>query len=213
MTFKTFLAAAMLFVSVGMVSTAGATTISEDMQRIQSAWANAKYEQHGQAQFDAFESVLSQIQAARTTHPQDLNLKVWEATTLSSYASAKGGLPALKLVKKARKLLEESLSSSADFEERAFAHAVLGLMYAKVPGKPVAFKNIKKAKAHFEQAMALAPHDMDVHFYYGEFCMLQKERAKAKHHFNVAKEALPAAHHIAEMTTGRLIEIEHGLKG
>lgn len=67
---------------------------------------------------------------------------------LSSYVAVKGGLGALPYVKKARTLLEQAIKTNSRVEN-GFALAVLGTIYARVPGWPVAFGSKKTARSYF----------------------------------------------------------------
>ena len=121
-----------------------------------------------------------------SVRPEYAEAELWYGTVLATYASIKGGVGALKYVKSAKLHLEKSLLLNNKVEE-GFGHAVLGSLYARVPGWPMAFGDKKKAGKHLKTALKISPNSIDANYYYGDFLI---DTGRPKEGMRFLKKAL-----------------------
>lgn len=162
--------------------------VSDDIVTLRQEWAKAKFQTPRSNQINVFENLIRQAEQASGRHPNNPEVMVWHATILSTYASIKGGMGVLKHVKKARDLLERAISMNPRVTN-GFAHGVLGALYARVPGWPVAFGDNKKAENHFKTGLQIDPNGADTNFYYGDFLVDRGEKREAMRYLEKARRA------------------------
>lgn len=159
-----------------------------EVVELRTNWAKAKYQTSPAQQLSAFEQVINEAAAMNDKYPNDPHVMLWYATALSSFAQLKGGVGVLPRVKKARSLLEEALTKQPRIEN-GFGYGVIGAMYARVPGWPVAFGDKKKARAFLQAAVKIDPKGSDSNYYYGDFLVDNGEFEAGRKHLEIAKNA------------------------
>lgn len=176
-------------------------------EAVQKEWTIVKYQAPENEKLKLFEQLIQKIElnAAQDVDP---NFALWHAMTLSSYAQLKGGLAGLKRAKEAKQLLETALEKNGQIGD-GLGHAVLGALYARVPGWPVGFGDKGKATWHLKTAYAISPKSMDVNYYYGDFLATEHNTKAAKFHLNEALKASTPADPI--YAAGRKDEINRAL--
>ena len=165
-----------------------AATPEELIRPIQEQWAEIKYRQPAKQQADLYQSLALQAHKLAEAHPNMAEALIWEGIVVSSEAGARGGLGALSLAKKARKLLEESLK----VDEKALsgsAYTSLATLYAKVPGWPLGFGDEKRAETYFRKSLAINPSGIDANFFYAEYLAEQDRFDEARKHLETALAA------------------------
>lgn len=182
---------------------------AEEIVKLRTDWAKAKYETPHNQQLAALERVISEADALNSKYPNDPEVMVWYATALSSFAQLKGGVGVLPRVKKARGLLEEALTKQPRVEN-GFGFGVIGAMYARVPGWPVAFGDKKKARKFLETYLKIDPKGSDSNYYYGDFLVDIGEYDAGRKHLEIAKNA-PIRKGYEIQDKGRKSEIEASL--
>jgi tetratricopeptide (TPR) repeat protein len=181
--------------ALAVVSLSGASAFAEDafdaeLKSVRDAWAIANYRTPEKERTAAFEALVAQSNGFAMKYPRRPEALIWDGIVLSTYAGVKGGLGALGPAKAARERFETALA----IDEAAMdgsAHTSLGTLYHKVPGFPIAFGSDKKARAHLERALQLAPDAIDPNYFYGEFLYDEGEYAKALQHLETAAKAPP----------------------
>lgn len=177
-----------------------------DLTAVRDAWAIANYRTPENQRLAAFENLVAQSEAFAARYPKRPEALIWDGIVLSTYAGVKGGLGALGPAKQSKARFETALA----IDEKAMdgsAHTSLGTLYYKVPGFPIAFGSDKKARAHLEKALQIAPDAIDPNYFYGEFLYEEGEYAKALTHLERARRAPPRpGREIAD--AGRRAEIE-----
>src|SRR3990167_1602555 len=138
------------------LSSAAVAAPSNDVVKLRTDWAIAKYRTPKNQQLPEFEKLIKRAEAMNASHPRDAEIMLWYATTLSSYAQLKGGMGVLGHVKKAKTLLEQTIQINPRVEN-GLAQGVLGAMYARVPGWPIAFGDKNKARQHLQAAIQIDP--------------------------------------------------------
>lgn len=161
-----------------------------NLETIQQKWAQIKYSENlsKDKKIEAFNLLITAIEKLRAEKERDVPLRIWHGTVLSTKASLVGGLSALGDIEKARDLLEESLILD-DKALDGFAHSILGSMYYKVPGWPIAFGDDEQALEHLKKAVLLDPYGLDSNFYYGEYLFEEDEYVEALVYFEKALDA------------------------
>lgn len=177
-----------LIVFFASAAIADPASLEADIHKLRTDWAIAKYQTPKNKQIPEFQRLISFAEALNQKHPRQPEVLVWYATVLSTYASIKGGIGVLPDVKKARALLEEAISIDPHVEN-GFAYGVLGALYARVPGWPVAFGSKDKARANLIKAVQTSPQGSDANYYYGDFLVDVGDYAEARKHLDIAQRA------------------------
>ena len=138
-------------------------------------WAEIKYSMSDEkSQLQAFEKLAVQTDELMIAQPDDPAPKIWKATILSTAASIQGGLAALPKVKESKKLLEEVIKTNPEALDGQ-AQYILGALYYKVPGWPVAFGDDDAAEKYLVQALRINPDNRDANYFYGDFLREEKQ--------------------------------------
>ena len=172
---------------------------------IQQRWAHIQYELAQAERDKAFDQLAQEARALVAAHPQQAEPLIWQGIVLSTWAGAKGGLGALKLVKEARRSLEAALA----IDETALqgsAHTSLGSLYYQVPGWPLGFGDDKKAERHLQKALRINPDGIDPNFFFGDFLLAQGKPERARPYLDKALRA-PARPEREVADVGRREEI------
>lgn len=178
-----------------------------NFEAAQKGWVTVKYQAPENEKLKLFEQLIQKLEL-HATQDADPNFALWHAMVLSSYAQLKGGLTGLKRAKEAKQLLETTLEKHGQLGD-GLGHAVLGALYAKVPGWPVGFGDKAKATWHLKTAYAISPKSMDVNYYYGDFLAAEHQTKAAKFHLTEALKAVAPADPI--YAAGRQDEIKRAL--
>lgn len=182
----------------------------QSVRGLRDEWTQIKYGMTKSQQLPAFESLIKKAEKLSQEYPGDAGIALWHGTILSTYAATKGGMGALPYIKEARTLLEKSISTNPNLD-MGLAHGVLGAIYYRIPGWPVAFGDKEKAKKHLETALQIGPQSIDNNYYYGDFLRDQGEYAQAKKFLLTAQSFAPRKDRVAA-DKGRLTEIADSLK-
>lgn len=164
------------------------TGMAEDVHKLRTDWAIAKFQTPKNKQIPEFESLINTAESLDKKYPHQPEVLVWYATVLSTYASIKGGLGVLPHVKKARTLLEEAIRLNPHVEN-GFAYGVLGALYARVPGWPIAFGSKDKARTNLQMAVQISPEGSDSNYYFGDFLVDAGNYEEARKHLDIAQRA------------------------
>lgn len=180
------------------------------IEQIEQRWAEVNYSRQGTEQIRAFEDLAQEAEQLTRDYPSHAEAWIWSGIVKSTAAGAKGGLGALRLVKSARIDLEKALTIDAEALQGA-AYASLGTLYLNVPGWPIAFGNEEKAKQFLDQAVALAPQDIDVNYFMAEYHFRRGDLSSAEQYLFQALSAAPRpGRELADQ--GRRDEIEKMLQ-
>ena len=169
-----------------------AQSTDDIVSELQKNWAIANYEMSGDAQIEAYETLIEKADVAVANNSGSAEILVWNGIIKSAYAGVKGGLGALSYAKDARKSLEASLKID-DQALNGSAYASLGTLYSKVPGWPVGFGNDKKAVQFLQKALAINPDGIDPNYFYADYLRDNKDYESAEKYLLKAQEAAPRA--------------------
>lgn len=182
-----WLAGTLAFMMILVSSKAYSASLDSEITKLRQDWAVAKYQTSRKQQDDAFKRLIQRGDKLVSKNPKSAEAHMWLGTINATYASVKGGMGALKYAKAAREHLEIGLSLDHT-AEKGFGYAVLGSLYARLPGWPVAFGDKKKAEKHLVMAIKLDPRGRDSNYYYGDFLAEMGNEKGAAIHLNRAKQ-------------------------
>ena len=196
----------LVFSLVSVLAHASDSTMPESVSGIAHRWASITYqspEKNREQELTALSAEAEQVVKSNPGKPEPM---VWQAIVLASAAKAQGGLGALSKVKQARDLLLEAEKINPATLNGSI-YTSLGSLYAKVPGWPIGFGNMDKARTCLETALKINPSGMDAHYFYADYLISQKEYAKAMEHLNLALAA-PARPGREDADAGRRKDVE-----
>jgi tetratricopeptide (TPR) repeat protein len=181
---KSLVAMAALLVSVNCFAIGADEAVSD----LQTRWADIKYSLEEDQQEDAFKALAEESEQYLLDNPDSAEVKIWRGIVLSTYAGAKGGLGALKLVKEAKALFESVLDTQPNALNGS-AYTSLGSLYYQVPSWPIGFGSDKKAAEHLKKALAINPDGIDSNYFYADFLVEQGDKTEAVAYLEHALEA------------------------
>jgi Tfp pilus assembly protein PilF len=184
--------------------------LDQDIQRLQSRWAEVNYQLEGEPQIAAFEDLIANAEAVTKAYPNKAEGWIWSGIIKSTYAGAKGGLNALKFAKASKKDLEKALSINSDALQGS-AYTSLGTLYYNVPGWPIGFGDDDKAEELLRKALTINPDGIDSNYFYGDFLIGKKRYKEARDYLIKASKAAPRPNR-AVADQGRQQEISLALK-
>lgn len=152
---------------------------SEDVQRLQSEWAQAMYQDTGKVKETHLGKLAEQSRSLVAQNPKDADALIWQGIVLGSYAGNVGGLGALSLVKEAKVALESAIALNPKALDGS-AYTSLGSLYYQVPGWPLGFGDDKKAEEFLKLGLSINPNGIDPNYFYGDFLFRDGRTADAE---------------------------------
>jgi tetratricopeptide (TPR) repeat protein len=161
------------------------------VRQTQLKWEKIKFTMPtGSRQTDAIAGLNDEIDAAAARYPGNVDIQIWDGIVTSEHAGMANAFSALRLAKRARKILEKAYETDPKALD-AGAPTSLGVLYYRVPGFPVAFGDKKKARALLEEAVHTAPQGMDAEYFYGDFLFNEGDYPRATAVFETALKIPP----------------------
>lgn len=161
-----------------------------DIRALAQQWANARYETAGDERKTKLADAIKSADEFVQKYPDSADSYLWAGVVRCSLAEMESKLTALGLVKECRTKLERSLAIDPNVED-GYAYGVLGTLYAKVPGWPLAFGDKKKADEFLQKSLAIAPAGMNANYFYAKFLFDQGDIAQARIYIERATNAVP----------------------
>jgi tetratricopeptide (TPR) repeat protein len=161
-----------------------------DLLQLQNDWARIKYQTEEKQQADAFAELSARADRFAAANPQRVEARIWAGIIKSTWAGAKGGLGALKLVKAAKADLEQAIAIDANALNGS-ALTSLGSLYYQVPGWPVGFGDKEKAQEYLLRGLAVAPDGIDANYFYADYLFRQGRYRDARSYAERALAAPP----------------------
>lgn len=175
---KTHLATLALLMA--LATPAWAADLNKELADIQTQWAHLKYEVADKdAQVSGLQALETKTQSLIAANPDAAEAKIWRGILLSTEANIVKGLGVLGKVKEAKGLFETAIAQNPNAMGGA-AYYMLGTLYDKVPGWPIAFGSSKKAGENLKQAVAMSPNSIDANYFYGEYLMDEGDLKEAR---------------------------------
>lgn len=183
---------AVIIIGVGspLVTSFAVADFPDDMRALAQQWANARYETIGDERKTKLAAAIKSADDVVQKYPDRADSHLWAGVVRCSLAEIENKLTALGLAKECRNKLEQSLAIDPNAED-GYAYGVLGTLYAKVPGWPLAFGDKKKADEFLQKSVAIAPAGMNANYFYAKFLFDQGDIARARIYIEHAAAATP----------------------
>ena len=151
-----------------------------DFEDLGRAWAHVNYEINDpHAEAAAARELAAQAEAAVKKSPGRAEPLAWQALAILCEADARHNFSSLQLVGRARALLEKAASIDPNALGPGVIYANLGSLYAELPGFPVSFGDLRKARAYLDKAVAASPYGLDSNYFYGDLLYRESRPAEA----------------------------------
>ena len=177
-----------------MFTSAFASELSQqqeaDLLGLQLRWGKVNYAEDSKTKVIDFVTLAKISDKLSVRYSGLAEFHVWNGIVNSSLAGAKGGLGALKIVKKARRAFDQAIEIDGDVLNGS-AHTSLGVLYYKVPGWPLGFGSDKKAEEHLQAGLRIAPYSIDANYFMADFLYHQGDKEQAKQYLLRALQAAP----------------------
>jgi tetratricopeptide (TPR) repeat protein len=162
----------------------------DDMQYLQTEWANVKYQYDSSDQQTGFEKLLEQADLRLKNNSNQAEVLIWHAIIEASYAGSLSAInpSALGYVKNAKKDLEKAIELGGDVLDGS-AYTSLGSLYYQVPGWPIGFGDKDKANEYLRKGLEANPDGIDANYFYADFLIKKGEKEEAKVFLDKAKKA------------------------
>ena len=176
----------------------------DELSALQQHWVAARYQTNGDERKKQLENLIAEADSLVTKYGDKAGSYLWAGVIRSSLAEAIGGIGALSVVKEAKTNLEKSIALDPKADD-SYALGILGLMYSKVPGWPLAFGDDKKAKELLQKGLDNTPGGMNINYFNAQYYFKKSEYKKAHLFIEKALQATPPAP--VEIWAGRQKEI------
>jgi tetratricopeptide (TPR) repeat protein len=172
-------------------SFADTTGIDAELQSLTHEFDAARFEiPSGEARVKALEAVRQHAAALWTRYPQRAEPLVWQAWALNEQADAVRSFSSLGLLKQARKKLEAAIAIDPNVCG-ADAYALLGGLYAQLPGFPISFGNEKTGRDLLLKALTINPTGIHPNMGYARYLFKIDDSAGAVKYATAALHAPP----------------------
>ncbi len=181
--------------------------LDQGIKQIQKDWAIAKYQFETKDQkIEGYRKCVSKADSLIALYPNKAEGLIWKGICLSSEAELTK-LTALGKVKKAKKIFEEA----ARINDKALdgsAYTNLAVLHQRVPGWPIGFGDEDIAEEYFKKALAIAPNNIDVNYFYALFLRDEKEYEAALKHLRIALDSPSRNRPLADLERKKEIKKE-----
>lgn len=185
---KKILLTSILFFSLASAPSIAADSLDDSIKKLQESWTSAKYQSKDKSETIAkLEACAKEAEKVTENFPKKAEPIIWNGICLATQGEYLK-ISALPKVKEAKLLFEKALT----IDEKALhgaAYTNLGVLYHRVPGWPIGFGDVKKSEENFKSAVAIAPENMDVNYFYGVFLLDQKRYDEAGKYLDLALKA------------------------
>jgi tetratricopeptide (TPR) repeat protein len=151
-----------------------------DFDDLAKAWAHLNYEiKDPRAEAAAARDLQAQAEALAKKNPGRAEPLAWQALALLCEADARHNFSSLQLVGRAKGLLEAAAKIDPNALGAGVIYANLGSLYAELPGFPVSFGDLRKARVYLEKAVAANPAGLDANYFYGDLLFRENRPTEA----------------------------------
>lgn len=176
---------------IGWAQAADVAAMNADVRHLDDGWAHIKYDVTDRDEkIKDLDALAKEANATVSRYPGQVGPLLWNGIIASEQAAVAPIIHKLGFASTARKLFEQADSIGGAGPDGAVAMC-LGVIYYKVPGFPMGFGNVDKARRYLETALAKSPDGLDANFFYGDFLIKRGEKDKAR---TVLTHALSAPH-------------------
>lgn len=194
----------LLIVAALIIAKPAHAAFEDELSGLQQRWAAARYQASGDERKKQLQNLVGEADSLAKKYGDKAESHLWAGVIRSSLGEAMGGMGALGVVKEAKANLEKSIAIDAKAAD-SYAYGILGLMYLKVPGWPIAFGDEKKAKELLQKGIQASPDGMNINYFNAQYYFKKEDYKKAQEFIEKAAQATPPAP--AEIWSGRQKEI------
>ncbi len=156
------------------------SALNTDVTRVRSEWEKLKFTmREGKKQTELMNQLGEVADQLPAKYPNNAEAYIWDGIITSERASMASAFSAMGLARQARDLLEKAYALDPKALD-AGAPTSLAVLYYRVPGFPIGFGDVKKARALLEEATKTAPQSLDAQYFYGDFLVEQREYGHAR---------------------------------
>ncbi|MDB6061890.1 MAG: hypothetical protein JWM78_1993 [Verrucomicrobiaceae bacterium] len=177
-------------IAIQMLTGPARADFEEDLRDFAQSWAGARYEASGDERKTQLTALLKTADELTQKYPEQADSYLWAGVVRCSLAEVESKLTALGLVKECRAHVEKALALNPNAED-GYAYGVLGTLYARVPGWPLAFGDKKKADELLQKGVTVAPDGMNTNYFYAKFLYDQGDFARSRVYIERALNAVP----------------------
>ncbi len=179
-----------LFAALLLVVTPAYAAFEDELSALQQRWAVARYQVSGDERKKQLEKIAEEADGFTSKYGDKAQSYLWSAVVKASLAEAINNLSALSIAKEAKSHLEKSIELDPGAED-SYAYGMLGAMYARAPGWPVAFGDDKKAREMLKKGLERSPAGMNVNYFNAQYYFDKDEYRKALPYIEKAAQASP----------------------
>lgn len=166
-----------------------ADALGTGLARIESGWAEANFGSGEPAgKLAAIDRLLAATAELERAHPGRAEPIVWRGVLMTTRAGIVRGLAGYRLVQAARRELERA-EAIAPGAAGGLGLMQLGVLYAQVPGPPIAFGDRRRARDLLLRALAIDPAGLAPNLALGMFYADGKRFAEARPRLEAALRA------------------------
>lgn len=152
----------------------------EDVKAVNDGWAHIAYEVKGSStQTKALDRLAAQAAALVARYPGQAEPLLWQGIVVSEQANRANVFHKLGLARRARDILARAYAVNPRAAHGGAAMS-LAVLYYKVPGSPIGFGDVDKARLLLKEALVIDPDGLDTNYFYGDFLLSQSDKAGAR---------------------------------
>lgn len=179
-----------LFIAVSFTALPARAAFDDELFALQQRWATTRYQVSGDEQKNQLKKLVEAADDFAKKNPDKADGYIWAAVARGSLAEAINGVSSLGIAKAAKQNLEQAIAIDPKAED-GYAYGVLGLMYSKAPGWPLAFGDNKKAQEMLQEGLEVSPNGMNINYFYAEYLFDEGDYKKAQRYAEKAAQATP----------------------
>ncbi len=168
--------------------TASADYVADKAEYIEAEWSRIHFELPRAEQAAAYAPLLALANNLAARYPSRVEALYWQAMIKINLAEFENKIAALELIHAARDLFKTVITLDPNYKKGA-SYVVLGVLYHRVPGWPIAFGDPDEAANLLKKALKINPLGIDANYYYGDFLLSKNEFEQAQAHFNTVLTA------------------------
>lgn len=162
-----------------------ANDISDEINNIESQWANIYYAKNTLSQRKEYPVLLVKTQSLLQKHPDSAEFMIWQGIIISSNAAYQTPFNALESLDEAKRILNLAILKDPNALEGA-AFVTLGTLYYMAPGWPISFGDQNQAEAYLKKGLEINPYSIDANYFYGDYLLSKGKLKEAEKFFTQA---------------------------
>ena len=198
-----------LLITIFSITVHAAATIDKTIE-LQKQWDQISFGINNKSdKKKEFQKLSEKADFYLKEYPNSAEIKAWAGIIYSTEASFyKLNIPkALKVISKAKDVLDEAIMINPEVLKGG-VYSSLGLMYSKVPGKPISFGDKVLAKTFLLKGLELNSDGMIANYFLAQYYYNEKDYETALSYFEKSKKGIfPPDREVAKVGTIKEINI------